>query len=468
MYACCRYKGCENISPSLAPSHQGRESSLALRERVRGFLIKNMKNTVKIIEVLRNRNFLKLWIGQIVSALGDRFHQMALLGLIMKKGGNVGEELSKITFWSVLPFFLFSLFSGVLSDRWSRKNILIGSDMARVLLVCAIPWIIRDSSYIAPAYPVIFVIGIFTCLFSPAKFSIIPNIVEDRHLLAGNSLISSSALLSVLAGTAIGCVVFDSIGFKPSMYFDAFTYLFSASTIWKLTVKEKERPEIKGVAVVLSDIKEGMKYMYHDTRLMILISFGAIFWLVGISFYVAISDFAGKIWGFTSLTPLGLIFTLLGSGLLVGAVMVGKYGDWVKRNILYTASIWIMACGIMAFALVESYMAASGIIFFIGIAGGAFLAPINADIQKIVPDELRGRTFACKDIFVNAAMVTPVLLIGKLTTFISVRALMLYLGVGIFLIGIFVALKSIKLNTIEPQPKNPSLSPIRKGKRKGY
>ena len=468
MYACCRYKGCENISPSLAPSHQGRESSLALRERVRGFLIKNMKNTVKIIEVLRNRNFLKLWIGQIVSALGDRFHQMALLGLIMKKGGNVGEELSKITFWSVLPFFLFSLFSGVLSDRWSRKNILIGSDMARVLLVCAIPWIIRDSSYIAPAYPVIFVIGIFTCLFSPAKFSIIPNIVEDRHLLAGNSLISSSALLSVLAGTAIGCVVFDSIGFKPSMYFDAFTYLFSAGTIWKLTVKERERPVIKGITVVLSDIKEGMKYMYHDARLMILISFGAIFWLVGISFYVVLSDFAGKIWGFTSLTPLGLIFTLLGGGLLIGAIVVGKYGDWVKRNILYTGSIWIMALGIMAFALVQSYMAASGIIFFIGIAGGAFLAPINADIQKIVPDELRGRTFACKDIFVNAAMVTPVLLIGKLTTFISVRALMLYLGVGIFLIGILVAIKSIKLNIIEPQPKNPSLSPLRKGKRKGY
>jgi len=455
MCACCKRKGCK-IYTILAPSVKGGKvpSSLVRMFRVRGFLIKSMKNTVKITEVLRNRNFLKLWIGQIVSALGDRFHQMALLGLIMKKGGNVGEELSKITFWSVLPFFLFSLFSGVLSDRWSRKSILIGSDLARVLLVCAIPWIIHDSTYITPAYPVIFVIGIFTCLFSPAKFSIIPNIVEERHLLAGNSLISSSALLSVLAGTAIGCVVFDSIGFKPSMYFDAFTYLFSAGAIWKLTVKEKERPEIKGITVVLSDIKEGMKYMYQDASLLILISFGAIFWLVGISFYVVISDFAGKVWGFTSLTPLGLIFTLLGGGLLVGAIMVGKYGDWVKRNILYTGSIWIMACGIMIFALVQSYMAASGIIFFIGMAGGAFLAPINADIQKIVPDELRGRTFACKDIFVNAAMVTPVLLIGKLTTFISVRELMLYLGAGIFLIGIPVAWKSIKLNTIGLQPNN--------------
>src|SRR5574341_31557 len=150
-----------------------------------------MEHVTKITEVLRNRNFLKLWIGQIVSALGDRFHEMALLGLIVKRGGNIGEELSKITFWSMLPFFLFSLFSGVLADRWSRKGILIWSDIARVLLACAIPWIIRDSAYISPVYPAIFVIGIFTCLFSPAKFSIIPDIVEERHLLAANSLITS-------------------------------------------------------------------------------------------------------------------------------------------------------------------------------------------------------------------------------------------------------------------------------------
>ena len=408
-----------------------------------------MECTVKITEVLGNRNFLKLWIGQIISALGDRFHQMALLGLIIKEGGNIGEELSKITFWSILPFFLFSLFSGVLSDRYSRRSILIGSDIVRALLVCAIPWIIRDSTSVTAVYPVIFLIGTFTCFFSPAKFSIIPNIIEDRLLLAANSLVASSALLSVLAGTAVGCVVFDSMGFRVSMYFDAFTYLFSAGTIWKLTTKEKERPKIKSVAVILLDIKEGMKYICNDIRLIILMFFSAIFWFVGIGFYVVISDFAEKVWNITSLTPLGLIFTLLGGGLLTSAVLVGKYGDLIKRNILYTSSILVLAFGIITFSFVQSYFTVSGIIFFIGIAGGAFLSPINADIQKIVPDELRGRVFACKDIFVNAAMVTPVLIIGKLTTFIYIRELMLYLGVGILMIGIFVAWKSIKLNTIK-------------------
>ncbi len=413
-----------------------------------------MKRTIKLTEVLKNKDFTKLWIGQIVSALGDRLHQMALLGLIIKKGGNVGEELSKITFWSVLPFFLFSLFSGVLSDRWSRKSILIGSDIARALLVCTIPWVIRDPASIAPAYPVIFVIGIFTCLFSPAKFSIIPNLVEERHLLVANSLIASSALLSVLAGTAVGGLIFDSMGFRASMYFNAFTYLFSAAAIWKLRAKEKERSKIKGITIVLADIKEGMKYIYHDGRLLILIFLGSFFWFIGISFYVIVADFAGEVWGFTSLTPLGLLFTLLGGGLLIGAVLAGKYGNWVKRSILYTGSIWMLASGITAFSLVQSYTAASCMIFFIGIAGGAFLAPINADIQKIAPDELRGRSFACKDIFVNAAMVAPILIVGKLTTLISSQKLMLYLGMGIFLVSISVSWKSIKLNTIQQQVAN--------------
>ncbi|HQU30914.1 MAG: MFS transporter [Planctomycetia bacterium] len=409
---------------------------------------KTMENPVKITEILRNQNFLKLWIGQIVSALGDRFHQMALLGLIMKKGGNVGEELSKITFWSVLPFFLFSLVSGVLSDRWSRKSILIGSDIARALLVCAIPFVIGSPGSIHAAYPFIFTIGIFTCLFSPAKFSIIPDLVKNRQLLVANSLIASSALLSVLAGTAAGGIIFDSLGFKASMFLNAFAYLFSAGTIWKLRTKETIHTKIKGIVDVFADIREGMKYIFHEARVIILISFGAIFWFIAIGFYVIISDFAGKVWGFTALTPLGLIFTLLGGGLLGGSLLAGKYGNRIQRNALYTGSIWMLAFGIIAFSSFQSYTVALCIIFFIGIAGGAFLTPINADIQEIAPDGLRGRSFACKDIFMNAAMVAPILLMGKLTTFIAIRKLMLYLGVGVFLAGIFVAWKSTGLNTI--------------------
>ena len=63
-----------------------------------------MERTVRITEVLRNHNFLKLWIGQIVSALGDRFHQMALLGLIMKKGETSGKSYRKSPSGAYFPF----------------------------------------------------------------------------------------------------------------------------------------------------------------------------------------------------------------------------------------------------------------------------------------------------------------------------------------------------------------------------
>lgn len=407
-----------------------------------------MAHTTRITEVLRNQNFFMLWIGQIVSALGDRFHQMAIMGIILRSRGNVGEGLSKITFWSILPFFLFSLFSGALSDRWSRKGILIGSDMARAVLVCAIPWVISNSNSLNAVYPFVFAIGIFTCLFSPAKFSIIPGIVNDGHLLAANSLVTTSALLSVLAGTVAGSVIFDKMGFSVSLYIDAFTYLFSAGTIWMIRVGKGKPSGIKNGTTVFSDIKAGMKYIYHNAQLIILIGFGSLFWFVGISFYIMVSEFAVKIWGFTTLTPLGALFTSIGAGLLAGSILVGKYGDRVKRSILYTGSMIIMALGVTTFSFISSYSIAFGIIFLIGVAGGLFLSPINTDIQRIVPDEFRGKTFACKDVFVNAATVSPILALGKLTTLVSVRTLLLCLGGEVFLAGVFVAWTSARLNRI--------------------
>ena len=109
----------------------------------------------------------------------------------------------------------------------------------------------------------------------------------------------------------------------------------------------------------------------------------------------------------------------------------------------------MLACGIIVVAVVSSYTAASCTVFFVGIAGGAFLAPINADIQKITPDELRGRSFACKDIIMNATMIAPIPVIGKLTTFIAAREMMLSVGIGGLLAGIFVAWQSVKLNAIQ-------------------
>lgn len=407
-----------------------------------------MAHTTRITEVLRNRNFFMLWIGQIVSALGDRFHQMAIMGIILKSRGNVGEGLSRITFWSILPVFLFSLFSGALSDRWSRKSILIGSDLARAVLVCAIPWVVGNSNSLNVVYPFVFAIGIFTCLFSPAKFSIIPGIVNDSHLLAANSLVTTSALLSVLAGTVAGSVVFDKMGFSASIYIDAFTYLFSAGTVWMIRIQKSEPLEIKQDTTLFSDVKAGMKYICHNGQLKILIGFGALFWFVGVSFYIMVSEFTVRIWGFTTLTPLGALFTLMGAGLLAGSILVGKYGNLVKRSFLYTGSLVIMALGVIAFSFLCSYTAAFSVIFLIGVAGGVFLSPINADIHGIVPDNFRGKTFASKDVIVNAATVSPILALGKLTTLVSVRTLLLCLGAGILLASIFVAWASARLNRI--------------------
>ena len=89
-------------------------------------------------KVLRNPEFLKLWVGQLVSYVGDRFSQMALLGLIIGSA-NTGHEMSQITFFSMLPAFLFGHIAGACVDRFSRRRVMIIADILRALLVFAIP-----------------------------------------------------------------------------------------------------------------------------------------------------------------------------------------------------------------------------------------------------------------------------------------------------------------------------------------
>src|SRR5215216_3398116 len=91
----------------------------------------------------RNRNYAALWAGQLVSVFGDRLHQIALLVLVGTLTSNDLRQIGLVFATIGLPSLLFGLFAGALADRWSRKSIMIASDLVRALLAMAIPWVAR-------------------------------------------------------------------------------------------------------------------------------------------------------------------------------------------------------------------------------------------------------------------------------------------------------------------------------------
>ena len=106
-----------------------------------------MERKSGITSLFRNYDFLKLWVAQIISYIGDRIAQMALLGWLITSHQGTGSEMAKITFLIAFPSFLFGQLAGALSDKFPRKWIMVFSDFARALLVFLVAlFIFRKAS----------------------------------------------------------------------------------------------------------------------------------------------------------------------------------------------------------------------------------------------------------------------------------------------------------------------------------
>src|SRR3989338_8596456 len=172
-----------------------------------------------------NRNFFKWWLAQIISNLGDRIHQLALVGLIAERAPGSTMSLAKVFLFTILPVFLIQPIVGVWVDRWNRKKTLITCDLARAFLVLGIPLIFMSYSSMIPIYIIVFAVFTFSRFYIPAKMSFIPDLVRKEDLIEANSLVATTGMIAVVVGCAICGFLIDYGGAKSGFIFDAFTFL---------------------------------------------------------------------------------------------------------------------------------------------------------------------------------------------------------------------------------------------------
>ena len=105
---------------------------------------------VRFRDILKNRSFLFLWLGQVISNFGERLNQLALIALVYKKAPGSTIQLAKLLFFIVIPVFAIGPIAGVYVDRWDRKRVMIVSDILRGILVLSIPFFILFGSNVFP------------------------------------------------------------------------------------------------------------------------------------------------------------------------------------------------------------------------------------------------------------------------------------------------------------------------------
>ncbi len=365
-------------------------------------------------EVLKNRNFFLLWVGQIISQLGDRLDQMALIAFVYLRAPGSSLEIAKILSFTIIPVFLIGPLAGVYVDRWDRRRTMWVCDFCRGLLVFTIPFFLFYSKSLVPIYVIIFFTFSIGRFFVPAKLAIVPDLVNKRDLLLANSLVNTTGMIAAVVGFGISGLIIEWLGAKSGFYLDAFSFLLSGTLIFLIAVKPRPASvNIKQVGQdivnlirksVLQEIKDGILYFIRKEDIRFAAGIMFILWAALGSAYVVIIVFVQKTLH-SATKDLGLLIMFLGIGLFFGSLLYGRFGQRISHYKIIFVSLALSGAMLIVFALgLERYpylFVAAGLAFILGLTISPIMIASNTIIHKVSDNGMMGKVFSSLEIIMH-------------------------------------------------------------------
>jgi MFS family permease len=354
-----------------------------------------------------NRHFRRLLGGQVVSEFGNWFNFIAVLGLVRVVTGAAPEPLAILMVLRMAPFALVAPLAGALVDRWSRRFVMIWSDLARAVLALGF-LLIETADDLWIAYVCTLGSAVLSAFFEGAKNASVPNVVGDSGLLAGNALMFSSRFLLMAVGAAIGGEVSYLFGYNAAFVINALTFVASAYSVWGLpesAVRAADDTEQlrsvggRDLARVWSDMREGWSYVAANRLVAAIIGLN-VMWAMGGGAVNLVYERLGAVTFAERGGPGGdrgvaIVQAAVGLGLFVGMLLARRVGSKVEvRN--WTpqfVGLTIIAHGLL-FALaglMPTLWLAALMICLSRVLIGVEFAVQETLLMRLLPDRLRGR-----------------------------------------------------------------------------
>ena len=395
---------------------------------------------VGYIDLLRrNRSFRQLWLGQVVSQMGDWFDTIALYTIILKLTGS-GRDVGLLLVARFVPSFFFGPISGVIADRFSRRTIMIVSDILRAWVVLGFLFVRRPDQLWIIYVLTVFQLGLST-FFEPAKTAAIPSIVEDHELVAANAIssVTWSAMLTI--GAALGGFITGLFGTDVAFVLDAATYLLSAALIASIRLPKRQKRERQKVSLSqllgIRETIEGIRYVKDRPRVLAALLVKPA-WGIGGGILTLLAVFGERIFpvGKDAAGGIGVLFAARGIGTAVGPIVARRISGEGNRRMQASIGIAFLIAGLFYIL----FGSATGFIFalvFLGIAhcGGSILWVFSTVIlQRLVVDNFRGRVFAAELALVTLAMAASNYVTGELLDRFQISPRIVTVGIGMFFV----------------------------------
>ncbi len=337
--------------------------------------------------LLRNARFLRLWIGQGTSFVGDAVSMVALVVLVVQITGSASAVGGALVA-RLLPTIASPL-AGVLADRVDRRVVLVASDLARAVLVLGLVFA-RD---LATIYVLVFLMGLARTIFNPTVRAAFPSVVGGGDLTRANALISGTFSVAEAAGPALGGLLVATVGIEAAFVLDAVTYLLSAALL-SLTPLARPQREADGAGFG-EDLKAGFTYL-AGARVPLAIVLGAFLTVLTINITIPAEVFLAKETFKAGNAGYGLLVGLYGGGMVLGSALMAALGDRVRLLPFYFVGVFVSALALVGVGLSPAFVFALGALVIAGITNGTENVTTDTILQKRVPDAFLGRVFSVR------------------------------------------------------------------------
>ena len=165
--------------------------------------------------LLRHRGFLGLTLTQFFETLNDNtFKVFVTLWALDHSGWPENRVTALGGAMFVLPFLMFSALAGSLADRWSKRRVALWVKAAEVSIMVVASFFLRDA-HLGPLLGLVFLLGLHSAFFAPAKYGLLPEILPPKDLSNGNGIVQSTTFLAIILGTPLGIALLHRVGDHP-------------------------------------------------------------------------------------------------------------------------------------------------------------------------------------------------------------------------------------------------------------
>ena len=417
-----------------------------------------------VAAVLKNRNFLLLWLAQVATQIGGNMVVFGLTVLVFS-ATNSSSMVSLLLLTFLAPAVFFSAVAGVYVDRLDRRLILIVTNLLRAIFF-GLVYVAGHN--VAAIFILNIAISTVTTFFAPAEAAMIPELVPRRQLLAANGLFTFTQNAAFAIGFALlGPLVNKLAGPEVLILTVAFLYLVAMGFVITLPSAVPETAGLsageavhdteRAVASVFGELREGFRYIRaHRNISWSLIYLGITASLIGVLGVLG-PAFASETLG---LRPEDFVVVVLplGMGIVTGILLLNSYGHLVPRRRLMEGGL--VALGVLLTALAAAGpitrflqraeaatpLDLSGIVsllavvvaigFLAGIAYAMVAIPAQTGLQEELPEEVRGRVFGVLNMLVSVASFVPIIFFGFISDNVGSTVVIVVVGLLVTVVGV--------------------------------